>query len=55
MAQAGSVAAILPLFNERHAVADLVRRMPDGIDQTIVVDDGSDDGGPELASGRARG
>ena len=40
---------IFPLFNERHAIAGLVQRVPPGIAETIVVDDGSDDGGPELA------
>src|SRR2546429_9718828 len=40
---------IFPLFNERHAIAALVRRVPPSIAETIVVDDGSDDGGPELA------
>jgi dolichol-phosphate mannosyltransferase len=45
----GSVAMIFPLFNERHAIAELVRRVPSAIAETIVVDDGSDDGGPELA------
>jgi dolichol-phosphate mannosyltransferase len=40
---------IFPLFNERHAIAELVRRVPPAIAETIVVDDGSDDGGPELA------
>jgi dolichol-phosphate mannosyltransferase len=49
VAESGTVAAILPLYNERHAIADLVRRMPPQIAQTIVVDDGSDDGGPDLA------
>lgn len=45
----GSVAAIFPLFNERHAIERLVRRVPSEIAETIVVDDGSDDGGSELA------
>jgi dolichol-phosphate mannosyltransferase len=40
---------IFPLFNERHAIAGLVQRVPPVIAETIVVDDGSDDGGPELA------
>jgi dolichol-phosphate mannosyltransferase len=40
---------IFPLFNEQHAIAELVRRVPPAIAETIVVDDGSDDGGPELA------
>src|SRR5438552_18750785 len=40
---------VFPLFNERHAIAALVRRVPPGIAETIVVDDGSDAGGPELA------
>ncbi|TMF65520.1 MAG: glycosyltransferase [Chloroflexi bacterium] len=49
MAEIGTVAVIFPLFNERHAIAALVRRVPPTIAETIVVDDGSDDGGPELA------
>jgi dolichol-phosphate mannosyltransferase len=40
---------IFPLFNERHAIGELVRRVPPVIAETIVVDDGSDDGGPDLA------
>src|SRR2546426_8676960 len=40
---------IFPLFNERHAIAALVHRVPPIIAETIVVDDGSDDGGPHLA------
>jgi dolichol-phosphate mannosyltransferase len=43
------VAAILPLFNEGPAAADLVRRMPPSVAMTFVVDDGSTDGGPDLA------
>ena len=49
MAEIGTVAMIFPLFNERHAIAGLVRRVPPVIAETIVVDDGSDDGGPDLA------
>ena len=45
----GSVAAVLPLYNEGTVIADLVRRMPAEIAQTIVVDDGSTDNGPALA------
>ena len=43
------VAAVLPLFNEGAAAADLVRRMPASIYTTFVVDDGSTDAGPDLA------
>jgi dolichol-phosphate mannosyltransferase len=49
VADLGTVAMIFPLFNERHAIAGLVERVPPMIAETIVVDDGSDDGGPELA------
>jgi dolichol-phosphate mannosyltransferase len=49
VAELGTVAMIFPLFNERHAIAGLVERVPPIIAETIVVDDGSDDGGPELA------
>src|SRR5687768_17665292 len=43
------VAAILPLYNEGSAAADLVRRMPAAVSATYVVDDGSTDDGPALA------
>ncbi|MDP9246354.1 MAG: glycosyltransferase family 2 protein [Chloroflexota bacterium] len=43
------IAAVLPLFNEGAAAADLVRRMPAIVGHTFVVDDGSTDGGPALA------
>jgi len=46
---AETVVAILPLYNERSAIQDVVRRMPADIAETIVVDDGSDDGGADLA------
>jgi dolichol-phosphate mannosyltransferase len=49
VADLGTVAMIFPLFNERHAIARLVSRVPPVIAETIVVDDGSDDGGPDLA------
>ena len=49
MAELGTVAMIFPLYNERHAIAGLVQRVPAVITETIVVDDGSDDGGSELA------
>jgi dolichol-phosphate mannosyltransferase len=49
VAELGTVAMIFPLFNERHSIAALVQRVPAVIAETIVVDDGSDDGGPELA------
>lgn len=49
MAESGTVVAILPLYNERRAIAGLIQRMPSAIAETIVVDDGSDDGGPDLA------
>ena len=45
----GSVAAVLPLYDEGSIIADLVRRMPTDIAETIVVDDGSSDHGPDLA------
>lgn len=43
------VAAVLPLYNEGAAAADLVTRMPDRVAVTFVVDDGSTDAGPDLA------
>ena len=49
MAELGTVAMVFPLYNERHAIAGLVKRVPPGIAETIVVDDGSDDGGAQLA------
>jgi dolichol-phosphate mannosyltransferase len=47
---AGRIAAVLPLFNEGPAAADLVRRMPALVERTFVVDDGSTDDGPALAA-----
>jgi dolichol-phosphate mannosyltransferase len=44
------IAAVLPLFNEGPAAADLVQRMPPIVARTFVVDDGSTDGGPALAA-----
>lgn len=46
----GSVAAVLPLYDEGAVIADLVRRMPAEVAETIVVDDGSSDAGPDLAT-----
>lgn len=46
----GRVAAVLPLYNEGGAAADLVRRMPACVAATFVVDDGSTDDGPDLAA-----
>jgi len=43
------IAVVLPLFNEGPAGADLVRRMPQIVERTFVVDDGSTDDGPALA------
>lgn len=43
------VASVLPLYNEGSAAADLVRRMPECVTVTFVVNDGSTDGGPDLA------
>lgn len=44
------VAAVLPLYNEGPAAADLVRRMPSSVWRTFVVDDGSTDDGSALAA-----
>ena len=44
------VAVILPVFNEGAAAADLARRMPPAVSRTVVVDDGSTDGGCDLAA-----
>src|SRR5258708_35380021 len=43
------VAAVLPLFNEGPAAAELVRRMPGCVGATFVVDDGSTDDGADQA------
>jgi len=43
------VAAVLPLYDEGPAAADLVRRMPAIVERTFVVDDGSTDDGADLA------
>lgn len=47
----GTVAAVLPLFNEGAVIGELVRRMPPQVAQTFVIDDGSDDDGPAAAGG----
>lgn len=44
------VAVILPVFNEGANAADLVRRMPPEVARTFVVDDGSADGGCDVAA-----
>jgi len=49
VSELGTVAMVFPLYNERHAIGGLVKRVPPGIAETIVVDDGSDDGGAQLA------
>ena len=38
------VVAVIPAFNERNTIADIVRRTIPFVDRTIVVDDGSTDG-----------
>ncbi|OLC58710.1 MAG: hypothetical protein AUH85_00300 [Chloroflexi bacterium 13_1_40CM_4_68_4] len=43
------VAVILPVFNEGVAAADLARRMPPEVTRTFVIDDGSTDGGCDVA------
>ena len=43
------VGAVLPLYDEGAAAADLVRRMPASVSAVFVVDNGSHDDGPELA------
>jgi len=45
----GTVAAILPLFNEETAISRVLSRMPAEIAETFVIDDGSDDNGPAVA------
>ncbi len=46
----GSVAVVLPLYDEGAVIADLVRRMPrEVVREVFVVDDGSSDDGPRLA------
>jgi dolichol-phosphate mannosyltransferase len=46
----GTVAAVIPLYNEGPVITDLVRRMPAEVAQTFVVDDGSSDDGPAHAA-----
>ena len=38
------IVAVIPVFNERDTIADIVRRTMSLVDRTIVVDDGSTDG-----------
>jgi dolichol-phosphate mannosyltransferase len=45
------VGVILPVYNEGVAAADLVRRMPDVVGTTFVIDDGSTDGGCDITAG----
>ena len=46
---AGPVSVIMPALNEEAAIADVLSEIPDGIDDVIVVDNGSTDATAERA------
>jgi glycosyltransferase involved in cell wall biosynthesis len=48
---ANRVIAVIPAFNEASTILDIVERTRRHTDEIIVVDDGSDDGTPELLDG----
>jgi glycosyltransferase involved in cell wall biosynthesis len=45
------VVAVVPAFNEASTILDIVERTRQHVDEIIVVDDGSNDGTPELLTG----
>jgi len=45
------VAAVIPVFNERRTIADIVQRTSRHLHRIIVVDDGSTDGSTESLAG----
>lgn len=47
------VAAVIPVFNERRTIADIVQRTSRHLHRIIVVDDGSTDGSTESLAGAA--
>lgn len=47
------IIAVVPAFNEASTILDIVERTRQHADEIIVVDDGSDDGTPELLDGSA--
>lgn len=45
------ITVIIPCLNEEHGVEQVLKRMPEFVDQTIVVDNGSTDRTSEIARG----
>ena len=45
------VAVVVPAFNESEHIQSVVREVPDWVDRVVVVDDASDDGTSEKATG----
>ena len=46
-----SITVIIPCLNEEQGIEKVLRRMPQFVDQVIVVDNGSTDRTPEVARG----
>lgn len=51
MADSGPVVALIPAYNERATIVDLVTRVISHVDQVIVIDDASSDGTADLLVG----
>jgi len=44
MYQGKSIAVIIPAYNEEHAIAGVIKAIPDSVDKIVVIDDCSTDG-----------
>ncbi len=49
MRKSCSVRVIIPMLNEAETIGKVLRAIPDWVDETIVADNGSSDGSPEIA------
>jgi glycosyltransferase involved in cell wall biosynthesis len=45
------ITVIIPCLNEEQGIGEVLKRIPEFVDQTIVVDNGSTDRSPEVARG----